>query len=50
MAESLARQELRTLLNRAREFLPHDACLTCECFLDYVFQLGLDTGEEVQYR
>ncbi len=48
MADRLTRQEVRTLLDRARDSFPHDACLTCECFLGYVYQLGLDAGEEIQ--
>lgn len=47
MTESLSRQEVKTLLNRARETFPHDACLTCECFLGYLVQLGIDAGQDV---
>jgi len=48
MAQSLTREDVKTLLDRARESFPHDACLTCECFLGYVAQLGIDAGEDVR--
>jgi hypothetical protein len=48
MNRTITRNELETLLERARASFPHDACLTCECFLGYLVQLGLDAGEEVQ--
>jgi hypothetical protein len=48
MAQSLTRQDVNTLLERARETFPHEACLTCECFLGYVAQLSIDAGEDVR--
>jgi hypothetical protein len=48
MAENLGHQDVRVLLERARESFPHDACLTCECFLGCLTQLGIDAGEQVQ--
>jgi hypothetical protein len=47
MAQNLTRQEVRTLLERARESFSHDACLTCECFLGYLALLSMDAGEKV---
>lgn len=47
MAKKLSRDELRALLEQARQSFPHDECLTCECFLGYLAQLGMDAGEEV---
>lgn len=47
MRQSLTRQEVKALIDRARASFPHDACLTCECFLGYVAQLGLDADAEV---
>lgn len=34
--------QVESLLNEAVESFPHDACLTCECFLGYVAQLRVD--------
>jgi hypothetical protein len=48
MVEILTRNELEALLARARESFPHDECLTCECFLGYLTQLGIDAGAEVR--
>jgi len=47
MAKKLAHDEIRILLNQARQSFPHDECLTCECFLGYLARLGMDAGEEV---
>jgi hypothetical protein len=47
MSKKLTRDALRILLEEARESFPHDDCLTCECFLGYLAQLGIDAGEEV---
>jgi hypothetical protein len=47
MTQKLNHQELKMLLEQAREAFPHEACLTCECFLGYVAQLGIDAGEDV---
>jgi hypothetical protein len=47
MRQPPTRQEVEALIDRARASFPHDACLTCECFLGYVTQLGLDADEEV---
>ncbi len=47
MASTLTRQETQELLDRARASFPHDECLTCECFLGYVAQLGIDAGVEI---
>ena len=47
MAQSLSRSQVRRLLEQARQSFPHEACLTCECFLGYLTQLGIDTGEDV---
>ena len=42
----LTRAEVEKLLEEARASFPHDECLTCECFLGYLTQLGIDAGEE----
>jgi hypothetical protein len=47
MARSPSRSQVRRLLDQARQAFPHEACLTCECFLGYVAQLAIDTGEDV---
>jgi hypothetical protein len=47
MANRLTRDEVRVLLEQARQSFPHDDCLTCECFLGYLAQLGIDAGEEI---
>jgi hypothetical protein len=47
VAKKLSRDEVRALLEHARQSFPHDDCLTCECFLAYVAQLGIDAGEEI---
>jgi hypothetical protein len=47
MAKKLTRDELGALLEQARQSFPHDECLTCECFLGYLAQLGMDVGKEV---
>lgn len=40
------KRDAKTLLDRARASFPHDACLTCECFLGYVAQLEIDTDAD----
>ena len=47
MKQRLPRSEVMALLQKARDSFPHDACLTCECFLGYLVQLGIDAGEDV---
>jgi hypothetical protein len=47
VSKKLTRDELKVLLDEARESFRHDDCLTCECFLGYLAQLGIDSGEEV---
>lgn len=47
MARNPTRDEVRALLEQARQSFPHNECLTCECFLGYLTQLGIDAGEEV---
>jgi hypothetical protein len=47
MANKLTRDEVRALLEQARQSFPHDDCLTCECFLGCLAQLGIDAGEDV---
>lgn len=39
----LTRQEVQTFLAEAADSFPHDACLTCECFLGYVTRLQVDS-------
>jgi hypothetical protein len=41
----LTRQEVQTFLAAAADAFPHDACLTCECFLGYVTRLRVDADE-----
>ena len=41
----LTRQEVQTFLEEAADSFPHDACLTCECFLGYVTRLRVDSDE-----
>lgn len=43
-----SKPDAKTLLDLARKSFPHDACLTCECFLGYVAQLGIDMGEDIE--
>ncbi len=47
MGKKLNPDELRALLEQAQESFPHDECLTCECFLGYLTQLGIDAGGEI---
>lgn len=48
MALNLTGQEVSILLDRVRESFPHNACLTCECFLGYAAQIGIDAGEDLE--
>ena len=41
----LTRQEVQAFLAEAADSFPHDACLTCECFLGYVIRLRVDSDE-----
>ena len=41
----LARDEVQAFLAVAADSFPHDACLTCECFLGYVVRLRVDSDE-----
>ena len=42
----LTRQEVQKFLDVAVVSFPHDACLTCECFLGYIMQLHLDADAD----
>jgi len=44
----LTRQEVQIFLEEAADSFPHDACLTCECFLGYVTRLRVDSDETSQ--
>jgi hypothetical protein len=46
VAQYPSRSQVRRLLDQARQSFPHEACLTCECFLGYLAQLAIDSGEE----
>jgi hypothetical protein len=39
----LTRQDVQNFLAAATDSFPHDACLTCECFLGYVARLRADS-------
>jgi hypothetical protein len=39
----LTRQEVQAFLAEAADSFPHEACLTCECFLGYVVRLRVDS-------
>jgi hypothetical protein len=41
----LTRQELQTFLKTVGDSFPHDACLTCECFLGFVTRLQIDSDK-----
>jgi len=43
--QKLTHQEVQTFLAEAADSFPHDACLTCECFLGYVTRLHVDSDE-----
>ena len=40
--DKLTREEVQAFLAGAADSFPHDACLTCECFLGYATQLRVD--------
>jgi hypothetical protein len=40
----LTAEQVKTYLDEAEASFPHDACLTCECFLGLTTQLHIDTG------
>jgi len=44
----LSRGEVQAFLEAAADSFPHDACLTCECFLGFVTRLHVDTDETSQ--
>ena len=41
----ITRQELQTFIKTAEDSFPHDACLTCECFLGFVIRLQVDSDK-----
>jgi len=41
--QKLSRKEVQAFLAEAADSFPHDACLTCECFLGYVTRLRVDS-------
>ena len=43
--QKLSREEVQTFLVEAADSFPHNACLTCECFLGYVTRLRIDSDE-----
>ena len=45
MGTKLSRQDVQYFLAEAAESFPHDACLTCECFLGYLTRLQVDSDE-----
>jgi len=46
--QKLTRQEVQAFLSEAADSFPHDACLTCECFLGYVTRLHVDSDKTSQ--
>jgi hypothetical protein len=42
----LGRKEIQALLQATDESSPYGQCGTCECFLGYIAQLGIDTNAE----
>ena len=48
MKKELSLQEVKTLINNAEFSFRHEQCITCECFLGYVTQLKIDSGDEAQ--
>ena len=46
--QKLTRQEVQIFLEEAADSFPHDACLTCECFLGYVIRLRVDSDKTSQ--
>ena len=45
MIKSLSLPQVEEMLNNAVDAFPHNECLTCECFLGYVSQLGIDSDK-----
>ena len=43
--QKLTREEVQTFLAEVADSFPHDACLTCECFLGYVIRLRVNSDE-----
>lgn len=41
----LRREEVRKYLKDAIDSFPHQECSTCECFVGYLTQLQIDSGE-----
>jgi hypothetical protein len=39
----LTSAQAESIIKESAESFPHDACLTCECFLGLVSQLSIDT-------
>lgn len=44
---ALAREQVAATLDRLRQAVRHEPCLTCDCFQGMVVQLELDTDEDV---
>jgi hypothetical protein len=42
----LGRKEIQALLQAAEESFPYGQCNTCECFLGYIAQIGIDSDAE----
>lgn len=47
MSKKLTSEQIKKLLDDAVASFPHEDCYTCECFLGFIAQLGLDI-EKVQ--
>jgi len=43
----LKRSEVQQLIGEALRDMPRDDCRTCDCFLGFITQLELDSGEDV---
>jgi hypothetical protein len=44
----LTSTQVETILTETAASFPQDSCLTCECFLGLVMQLGLDADTDCQ--
>lgn len=46
MDTKLTHKEVQKFLSVASDSFPHDACLTCECFLGYVTRLRIASDKD----
>lgn len=47
MAENLTRTDIENIIDKLKQSIRHEECLTCDCFQGLLVQLELDAKEDI---